>query len=162
VLAKTWLARASRCPLTIHLASRGNYRSSMKPLMKVFLLYCEQWYDIHISIPQPVLESLTPAKNRLPRLQRLSLDAKLYEPLRIFECAPQLRWLKLASTLDPSMVRAPWGQLVYFDMGGCKIDHCLKLLCATSNLETCVVNLMTSEPHQSHSSVQLLRLRSMT
>jgi hypothetical protein len=162
MLAKTWLARAGRCPLTIRLASQSIYQSSMKPLMKVFLLHCEQWYDIHISVPLPVLKSLRPAKSRLPRLQRLSLDVKLYEPLHIFECAPQLRWLKLASTLDPSMVKAPWSQLEYFDMGGRKIDHCLKLLRATLNLETCVVNLMTSEPHQSHSSVQLLRLCSMT
>ncbi|KIM76329.1 hypothetical protein PILCRDRAFT_12923 [Piloderma croceum F 1598] len=162
MLAKTWLARAGRCPLTIPLGSRGDYQNPMRLLMKVFLLHCEQWYDIHISIPLPVLESLRPAKSRLLRLQRLSLDVGLYEPLHIFECAPRLRWLKLASSLDPSMVKAPWSQIEYFDMGGCKIDRCLKLLHATSNLKTCVVNLTTSEPRLSHSSIQLLRLRSMT
>ncbi|KIM80696.1 hypothetical protein PILCRDRAFT_9501 [Piloderma croceum F 1598] len=162
MMAKTWLARAGRCPLTIRLGSRGDYQNPMRLLMKVFLLHCEQWYDIHISTPLPVLESLRPAKSRLPRLQRLSLDVELYEPLHIFECAPRLQWLKLAWSLDPSMVKAPWSQIEYFDMGGCKIDRCLKLLHATSNLEMCVVNLMTSEPHLSHSSVQLLHLRSMT
>jgi hypothetical protein len=162
MLAKTWLARAGTCPLTIRLGSRGDYQNPMRLLMKVFLLHCEQWYDIHISIPLPVLESLTPAKNRLPRLQRLSLDVGLYEPLHIFECAPRLQWLKLASDLDPSMVKVPWNQIEYFDTGKRKIDHCLKLLRATSNLETCVVDLISLEPSQSHSSVELLRLRSMT
>jgi hypothetical protein len=162
MLAKTWFARAGTCPLTIRLGSRGDYQNPMRLLMKVFLLHCEQWYDIHISVPLPVLESLTPAKNRLPRLQKLSLDGELYEPLHIFECAPRLRWLKLASDLDPSMVKVPWNQIEYVDTGRRRIDHCLKLLRATSNLETCVIDLISLEPSQSHSSVQLLRLRSMT
>src|SRR5882672_9516402 len=36
MLAKTWLARAGTCPLTIRLASHGSYQNSMNPLMKVF------------------------------------------------------------------------------------------------------------------------------
>jgi hypothetical protein len=162
MLEKTWLARAATCPLTICLGSLGDYQNPMRLLMKVFLLHCEQWYDIHISVPLPVLESLTPAKNRLPRLQKLTLDAELYEPLHIFECAPRLQWLKLASDLDPSMVKVPWNQIEYFDMGRRKIDHCLKLLRATSNLETCVIDLISFEPSQSYSSVELLCLHSMT
>ena len=162
MLAKTWLARAGKCPLIIRLGSQGNYQSSMKPLMKVFLLHCEQWYSIHISVPLPVLESLMPARSHLPRLQKLSLDVEPYEPLCIFKCAPRLQWLKLTSDLDPSMVVAPWSQIEYFDTGRCNVDHCLKLLCATSNLKTCVIDLISSEPSQSHSSIQLLRLRPMT
>ena len=163
MLAKTWLARAAACPLTIRLGSRGDYQNPMRLLIKVFLLHCEQWYDIHIAVPLPVLESLTPpAKNRLPRLQKLSLDVELYEPLRIFECAPRLRWLKLASDLDPAMVKVPWNQIEYFDMGRRQIDQCLNLLRATSNLETCVIDLVSFEPSQSHSPVELLCLHSMT
>jgi hypothetical protein len=162
MLAKTWLARAATCPLTIRLGSRGYYQNPMRLLMKVFLLHCEQWYDIHISVPLPVLESLTPAKNRLPRLQKLCLDIELYEPLHIFECAPRLQWLKLASDPDPAMVKVPWNQIEYFDTGRREIDHCLELLRATPNLETCVIDLISFEPSQSHSSVELLCLHSMT
>ncbi|KIM80689.1 hypothetical protein PILCRDRAFT_822411, partial [Piloderma croceum F 1598] len=143
MLAETWLARAGRCPLTIRLASQGVYRNPMRLLMKEFLHHCEWWYDIHISVPLPVLESLMPAKNRLPRLQRLSLDVQLYEFLGIFECAPRL-----------------WSQ--YFDTGTREIDHTLELLRVTPNLKECVIKLISSEPRQSHSSVQLLHLRSMT
>jgi len=134
----------------------------MKSLMKVFLLHCEQWYDIHISVPLPVLKSLMPAKNCLPRLQKLSLDVELYEHLDIFECAPWLRWLKLASVFDPFKVKVPWNQIEYINMGPPEIDHTFKLLRATPNLEECVIKLTSSEPRQSHSSVQLLHLRSMT
>ena len=162
MLAKTWLARAATCPLTIRLGSRGDYQNPMRLLMKVLLLHCEQWYDIHISVPRPVLESLTPAKNRFPRLQKLSLDVELYDPLRIFECAPRLRWLKLASDLDPAMVKVPWNQIEYIDTGRREIDQCLNLLRATSNLETCVIDLVSFEPGQSHSPVELLCLHSMT
>jgi hypothetical protein len=162
MLAETWLARAGRCPLTIRLASQGTYRNPMKLLMKEFLRHCEWWYDIHISVPLPVLESLMPAKNRLPRLQRLSLDVQLFEFLGIFECAPRLRWLKLDSSLEPSSINAPWNQIEYFDMGTREIDHTLELLRATPNLKECVINLISSAPRRSHSSVQLLHLHSMT
>jgi hypothetical protein len=134
----------------------------MEPLMEVFLLHCEQWYYIHISAPLSVLELLTPAKNRLPRLQRLSLNVHLYRPLGIFECAPRLRWLKLRSDIDPPMIHVPWNQIEYFDMGTREIDHTLELLRATPNLKECVINLNSSEPSRSHPSVQLLHLHSMT
>ena len=162
MLAETWLARAGRSPLTIYLASAGNSQNTMEPLMEVFLLHCEQWYDIHISAPLSVLELLTPAKNRLPRLQRLSLNVHLYKPLGIFECAPRLRWLKLGSFFDPPMIHVPWNQIEYFDMGTREIDHTLELLRATPNLKECVINLNSSEPRRSHPSVQLLHLHSMT
>jgi len=162
MLAETWLARAGRCPLTIRLASQGTYRNPMKLLMKEFLRHCEWWYDIHISVPLPVLESLTPAKNRLLRLQRLSLDVQLFEFLGIFQCAPRLRWLKLDSSLEPSLINAPWNQIEYFDMGMREIDHTLELLRATPNLKECVIKLISSEPRRSHFSVELLHLRSMT
>jgi len=127
-----------------------------------FLRHCEWWYDIHISVPLPVLESLTPAKNRLLRLQRLSLDVQLFEFLGIFQCAPRLRWLKLDSSLEPSLINAPWNQNRVFRHGNARIDHTLELLRATPNLKECVIKLISSEPRRSHFSVELLHLRSMT
>jgi F-box-like len=161
MLAETWLARAGTCPLTIRLPSHGSFKNSMKPLMKVFLLHCEQWYDIDLSVPLPVLCSLAPAKNRLPSLQRLHLHSESEKILDIFEFAPRLRWLCLPF-LNPSMVKIPWNQIEYLDMGTREVDRCLDLLHTTPNLEKCLVRITSSEPCQSHSSVQLLRLRSMT
>jgi len=102
--------------------------------MNVFLLHCEQWYDIYLDVPPSVLGSLAPARNRLPRLQKLYIGDELEETLNIFECAPRLRWLHLDDRLDPSMLKVPWNQIEYFDTGRREIDHCLKLLHATSNL----------------------------
>jgi hypothetical protein len=161
MLAKTWLARAGTCPLTICLTRQGHYQNAMKPLMNVFLLHCEQWYDIHLDVLPPVLGSLAPAKNRLPRLQKLYLGCELEETLNIFECAPQLRWLHLISGLDPSMVKVPWNQIEYLDMGVREVDRCLDLLRTTPNLEKCVVLIPSLESRQSHSPIQLPRFRSM-
>jgi hypothetical protein len=88
MLVKTWLARAGTCPLTIRLTNQGIYRNTMKPLMNVFLLHCEQWYDIYLDVPPSVLGSLAPARNCLPRLQKLYIGDELEETLNIFECAP--------------------------------------------------------------------------
>jgi len=102
VLAKTWLARAGKCPLTIHLASRGNYPDTT-PLVEVFLLHSEQWYDIHLSVPLSVLGSLAPAKDHLPSLQKLHLGLEFEGAIEIFKSAPQLRWLRLTSSITQSM-----------------------------------------------------------
>jgi hypothetical protein len=163
VLAKAWLARAGTCPLTICLSNKGFYQNAMKPLMDVFLLHCEQWYDIYLSVPLQVLRSLAPAKHRLPRLQKLYLDFDLEETISIFEFAPQLRSLQLTTSLapGPSMAKVPWNQIEYLDMGNCQLDQCLDLLRVTPNLEKCAVRLSHSEPRHSHSPVQLLRLRSL-
>jgi len=161
-LANTWLARAGTCPLTIRLASRGSYQYTMKQLMKMFLLHCEQWTDLCLSVPLLALDSWAPAKNRLPRLQKLYLTHELKRTLDIFEFAPRLRWLRLAACVDPSMVKVPWNQIEYLDVGMRHVDQCLDLLRKTPNLEKCILVIHDGPgSHHSHSSIQLLRLRSM-
>ena len=168
VLATTWLARAGTCPLTIRLACRGYARGStrgfMQPLMDVFLLHCERWYDIHLSLPIRMLGFLVPAKNRLPSLQKLYLDGELASTLDIFQFAPQLRWFQLAlkaSTIAPSMIKVPWNQIEDLDLGHCGVDEYLELLRAAPNLQKCVARLSNSRQRDSHSPVQHLHLRSM-
>ncbi|KIM76287.1 hypothetical protein PILCRDRAFT_797765 [Piloderma croceum F 1598] len=167
MLAKTWLARAGTCPLTIHLTSHDSYQNAMTSLMNVFLLYCEQWYEIHLDVPPPVLGSLAPAKNRLPRLQKLYLEHTLKETLDIFECAPQLRWLRLATRVDPSMVIVPWDQIEDLDIGEMReVGQWLDILRTTPNLEKCPIRLNPSDLRHLHSTVQrstiqLLRLHSI-
>ena len=163
MLATTWLARAGTCPLTIRLACGDWGRGFLKPLMDIFLLHCERWYDIHLSLPLRVLGFLGRAKNHLPRLHKLYLGRELetQEALDIFEFAPQLRSVHLDFTLTPLMVKVPWSQIKYFDMGRCTVDECLESLRATPNLEKCVVRLIRSERRDSPSPVQLLCLRSM-
>jgi hypothetical protein len=163
MLAKTWLARAGTCPLTIRLACGDWGRGALKPLMDIFLLHCERWYDIHLSLPLRVLGFLGRAKNHLPRLHKLYLGGKLetQKALDIFEFAPQLRSVHLDLILTPLMVKVPWSQIEYFDMGRCTVDECVESLRATPNLEKCVVRLLRSEPRDSPSPVHLPCLRSM-
>jgi hypothetical protein len=130
--------------------------------MDVFLLHCERWYDIHLSLPVRILGFLVPAKNHLPQLHKLYIGGELKtQTLDIFEFAPQLRSVQLDLTIPSFMVKVPWGRIEYFDMGRRTVDECLELLRATPNLEKCVVRLTRSQPRDSHSPVQLLRLRSM-
>ena len=133
----------------------------MKPLMNMFLLHCSRWYDIHLSFPPPVLRSLAPAKNRLLKLQKLSLDVQWEESLNIFEQVPQLCCFQLTPRLVPSMVKVPWNQLKYLYSGLRQVDHCLELLCTTLNLEKWVVQpYLPLSPHL-QSPIQYLRFRSM-
>jgi F-box-like len=131
MLAKTWLARASTCPLTIRLACGDYGRGTLRPLMDVFLLHCERWYDIHLSLPTRILGFLAPAKNHLPQLHKLYIDRELTQTLDIFEFAPQLRSVQLDLAIPSSMVTVPWGRIEYFDMGRRTVDECLELLRAT-------------------------------
>jgi len=110
MLAKAWLARAGTCSLTIRLACGDYGRGSLKPLMDVFLLHCERWYDIHLSLPVRILGFFVPAKNHLPQLHKLYIGGELKtQTLDIFEFAPQLRSVQLDLTIPSFMVKVPWG-----------------------------------------------------
>jgi len=162
MLAKAWFARAGTCSLTIRLACGDCRQGSLQPLMDVFLLHCERWYDIRLSLPARILGFLVPAKNHLPQLHKLYIGGELMvQTLDIFEFAPQLRSVQLDLITPPFVVKVPWSQIECFDMGRRTVDECLELLRATPNLEKCVVRLTQSQPRDSHSPVQLFRLRSM-
>jgi F-box-like len=90
VLAKTWLGRAGRCPLSINLGSEESFQNPMRPLMQVFALNCERWYEILLFLPPAVMASLPSVKNRLPRLQKLTIRASSATIIDQFSCAPRL------------------------------------------------------------------------
>ena len=160
LLVKTWLTRAGTCPLSIALGSRGTYVNNMRSLMKVFLLHCERWYDVRLSLPLSVLGSLSPARNRLPNLQKLCIDDSFDETVGVFECAPQLRSFYLPFNRT-SIIKIPWNQLQHFDTGFNEIDRCLELLRLTPNLKTCLMQL-SSHTRLTNSPVQLSYLRHLT
>ena len=154
LLAKTWLGRSGTCPLFIMLNSKGHYQNTMRPLMQVFLRYCERWSDIHLCIPQSVMRALSSAKNRLPRLQRLFIYGSANEPINTFENTPQLHHLHLSVCITPSMIKIPWNQLQYFDTKWRNIGSCLKLLQLTPNLEECTVSHAEMNLPSPHAPVQ--------
>jgi hypothetical protein len=160
-LAKTWLARAGACPLSIQLSSRGGDQNSMDQLMQVFLLHCEYWYDVWLSLSPAVMSQLSPAKNRLRRLQKLRIDGYGHETIDIFECAPQLSYFCPPMSIVPSSAKFPWNQLRYIDTGSSNCDECVEMLRLTPNLEGCAIwpidLLLQNLPPQ----VELPRLRSI-
>ena len=160
LLAKTWLARAGACPLTIALGGSG-FEHGIQPLMQVFLLHCERWYDVQLYLHPDVLRFLSPAKNRLPMLQKLRVDDTLDETIDIFECAPQLCCFGLSYRGRASIIKVPWNQLQHFDMGNKDIDRCLELLRLTPHLKSCRVWLDGPAPRQSTPQVQHLHLCSI-
>jgi hypothetical protein len=159
LLAKTWLSRAGTCPLSIALG--GGFQDGMQPLIQAFLLHCERWYDIHLSLSSHVPRFLSPAKNRLPMLQKLRVYDPMDETIDVFECAPQLRCFSLSYESRSSMIKVPWNQLQHFDMGNQGIDSCLELLRLTPHLKSCTVWLTRPAPRQSTPQVQHLHLCSI-
>ena len=140
-LATAWFGRTGTCPLSIRLACHGDHYHTIQPLMQVFLLYCERWYDICISLPMSVTGFLSSARNRLPRLQRLYIDSidKLSETIDIFEYAPQLRHFHFGPKIHPSKVKIPWRQLQHCVTEYRGANSCREVLQLTPNLEEFVV-----------------------
>ncbi|KIM73765.1 hypothetical protein PILCRDRAFT_14986 [Piloderma croceum F 1598] len=161
VLAKTWLGRAGRCPLSINLGSEGSYQNLMRPLMQVFALNCERWYEIFLSLPPAVMASLSSVKNRLPRLQKLAIVALPPTIIDHFSCAPRLRHLNLGSAIPPSIIKVPWNQLQCFTLGMLGADSCLEYLRLTPNLLECTLTLASGSLFGSQPPVQLPQLRSI-
>jgi hypothetical protein len=130
--------------------------------MQVFLIHCERWHDIHLSLPPAVMNSLSPAKNRLPRLQKLRIEGFFEETIDLFKCAPQLRYCHLGTPIVPSILQLPWNQLQSLHTGWHDVDGCLELLRLTPNLEECEMSLPQMIPRNLLPPVQLSRLRSIT
>lgn len=162
LLAKTWLGRSGKCPLTIGLASEGKFQNNMRPLMRILLLHCERWYDVQLSVSPAVIGSLSEARNRLPRLQRLYIGHKWQTDINIFENAPQLRYVHLAFFIPPSTLKIPWDQLRYCDTGPRDADSCIDLFNLTPNLEECTLSSSGPDPCKPRPPIELPRLRFMT
>jgi F-box-like len=166
VLAKTWLGRAGRCPLSINLESEGSCQNPMRPLMQVFALNCERWYESVLFLPPAVMASLSSVKNRLPRLQKLTIRASSATIIDQFSCAPRLRHLNLGSIIPPSIITVPWNQLQCLTLqcltiGMCRADSCLEYLRLTPNLLECTLSLKSGSLLGSQPPVQLPQLRSI-
>lgn len=95
-LMKLWLSRTRAFPLTICLASDGDFQSNMRSLMDVFVSQCERWQNVRLSLPDGILSCLSRAKRRLAMLRWLSIDGLRWtSTMDTFTCAPLLHRLIL-------------------------------------------------------------------
>ena len=112
-LATAWFERTGTSPLSIRLACHSDSYHTIQPLMQLFVLYCERWYNICISLPMSVTGFLLPAKNHLPRLQKVYADnIDVSETIDIPEYAPSTApfsfWgehLPIQNIVGPSRVK---------------------------------------------------------
>jgi hypothetical protein len=138
----------------------------MRSLIQVFIRHCEQWHDVHLSLPLSVLRRLSPAKNRLPRLRSLTIDACIDDlpwekVVDTFECAPQLQCLILSPNIDPSMLKISWSQLKHCVAEERCVDDCLEYLRLTPNVEKCAIRPISLHSRRNSHPVQLSHLRSI-
>jgi len=165
-MAKTWLARAGTCALSIaveNLYDKDIKYFSSAPLMQVLLMHCDRWRNVYLYMPISDFRCLSPARNRTPQLQRLLVDVHCpnspppTETIDAFEYAPQLHSFNLVSNFPTSLFKVPYHQLKHSDVPRRDADDILKYLSLTPNLETCVVSPDVSESQ--HPPVLLLNLR---
>jgi hypothetical protein len=109
------------------------------------------------------MASLSSVKNRLPRLQKLTIGISSPTSIDQFSCAPQLRHLNLGSIIPSSMIKIPWNQLQCFTLGMCRAESCVEYLRLTPNLLECTLSLVGAPLHilDSQTPVQLPQLRSI-
>jgi hypothetical protein len=166
LMAKTWLARAGTCSLSISFTSYLDSQISLQPLIQVFVLHCDRWRDIKFWLPQSEIRHLSPARNCMPRLQRLVFGLRSglvsgTEAIDAFEYAPQLHSLELTGVVLSSF-KVPYYQLKHSDFREREADGILQFLSFASNLETCIMAPMNSDSHRPPVLLPNLRSIDMT
>jgi hypothetical protein len=163
IMAKTWLARAGTCALSIAVEDKDIKYFSSAPLIQVLLMHCDRWRNVYLCMPISDFRCLSPARNRIPQLQRLLVDVRCpnspppTETIDAFEYAPQLHSFNLVPNFPTSLFKVPYHQLKHSDLLRRDADDILKYLSLTPNLETCVVSPDVAESQ--HPPVLLLNLR---
>ncbi|KAF9002215.1 hypothetical protein BDZ89DRAFT_666697 [Hymenopellis radicata] len=143
------LQRSRQGPLDVSLQSQSGYCPSSDPsilkrILDIILAESHRWRVLHLSDYRGSLNMLyAPLHNRLPRLQRLSLECGQIEPKdqSIFKDCPCLTKLTLGGS--PPVLEFPWDQITELDLAGMDaegdeddIRACMRLIGLCTSLET--------------------------
>ncbi|KAJ6501028.1 hypothetical protein C8R47DRAFT_1108688 [Mycena vitilis] len=101
------LERSALCPLSIHIAAgpapfTGDGLELLAPQSR-------RWHHADIYTEEAVAHRMLCVRNNLPLLQRLEIGGDIHQLRDIFEVAPRLTQLTLASDDNPPLL--PWHQL---------------------------------------------------
>lgn len=166
LLMETWLARAGQRPLSICLSSSSDYDAKMDPLIELFLSRRSSWKKLLLVLPASMIQSLSSANKPLLQLEELGIrlwcglwDDDLAAAIDTFECAPQLRYLRLSGESKRYFIRFPWSQLQQLHVDSRHSQQeALDALALTPRLESCILNLeMTRSPNVA-ATIPLLHL----
>ncbi|KZP02993.1 hypothetical protein FIBSPDRAFT_528017 [Athelia psychrophila] len=175
-LAKMWLLRAGKHPLSIYLDMLEDNQypdasfANLQPLVDVFVARCEQWRTIELSLPSATIKHFLGAKDRLHCLERLSFmgdidwDISCQDISVVFATAPKLRSLSF-DNLYGTQLQLPWQQLHDLSVDGeISAQSCLDILKTAPSLQECEFWIRFTETGitQAPSSITLPMLRSMT
>lgn len=162
-MAKEWLARAGSSPL--RLSVEGSWETA-HAVLDAGVDQSHVWKDFSYRLSFRLLQHLSPIKNRLPRLERLTFrpmgPKSLTEKVDVFEDAPRLRHLSLGPNVCASQLNLPWPQLKSFSTAGaCDIVSLCDTFQMCPNLVECEVDLAVSPSRISRSPVRLEHLETM-
>jgi hypothetical protein len=163
-LAKTWLARAGRCSLSITLT--GDCKN-VHPVLKMALDHCEQWQCLDLHLPFSMIQHFAVVRHKLPRLRRLTLQFKTGNPdmdnitVNMFEVAPLLRDVFVGNGTVSSFVKVPWDQLTSVFTLWQDFESAIDTLQQCPNLVECNIGVIWSQVKPRRPPVQLVHLRSL-
>lgn len=163
IMAKEWLARAGASPLKLSLEGSWN---TAHAVLDASVDQSHAWEEFSYRLSYHLLQYLSPIKNRLHRLERLTLKPmgpkSQTEQVDVFEDAPRLRHLSLGPNVCASLLNLPWSQLKSFSTaGGCDIASLCDTLQMCPNLVECDIELAVSPSRLSRSPVRLEQLETM-
>ncbi|KAJ7320705.1 hypothetical protein DFH08DRAFT_818965 [Mycena albidolilacea] len=133
-LLKTWLSRSGSCPLSINFS----FQTYDEEILRTAVLHSERWecadllvFSRHLSLIQVAM----------PLLRHLTLGLNLNpipsEPITLFDHAPHLKQVVLATSFEKSLITLPWGQLTHLDAHMLDLEGCAEILCDATNLVHC-------------------------
>jgi hypothetical protein len=161
-LATNWLIRAGRCPLSITIS--GDCKTA-HPVLTMVLNHSELWESLDLHLPFPIIRQFAAAKNRLLRLQKLSLRFKTGNQhmvmLDTFQVASQLRHVCLGDGAVFSFIKIPWRQLTSIHTTWQDFDSAIGTLQQCPNLVECNMGVLWSQAPARHSPVRLARLQTL-
>ena len=163
IMAKEWLARAGASPLKLSL--EGSWETA-HAVLDASVDQSHAWEEFSYRLSFRLLQHLSPIKNRLHQLERLTLrpvgPKSLTELVDVFEDAPRLHHLTLGPNICASQLKLPWSQLKSFSTAGaCDIASLCDTFQMPPNLVECDIELAVSPSRLSRSPVRLEHLETM-
>lgn len=165
-LAKVWLMRAYKCPLSIKF---GDYATSTESnsssVIDLLVSTCDRWQDLHLSLPSHMADSFSPVRGRLFRLKSLSIRQSWADSLCRWSAlgeAPQLRNLCLDDPRNiTNILDLPWHQLKTLCLRNFRVNRALEVLQKCPNLAQCEIIFYNSDLKIPPMPIQLTHMCSL-
>ncbi|TFK38416.1 hypothetical protein BDQ12DRAFT_630892 [Crucibulum laeve] len=159
-LLEEWIARTNNQTLSIVLSMEDEERNSIydEPddggIIHVLASHAGQWGEIDFKVPLNWYSALEgTSASYLPNLSRaiirlLNDEDSTYEPVTLFQLAPQLREVHLHGLSLPE-VQVPYHQIEHFEGDCLTIQDCIEIISQCPKLRECNFSALQS-PDEGH------------